>query len=461
MKRITKRILSAGGILLLLVLFFAGSAGGAFASDQPRTDADSEEISAGYITDSFDVDAQVQKDNSYLITEKISVDFLEPSHGVFRSIPVAGRVVSEYNGQQVTMDARMRIEDISVGGAPFTQSQQGNDIVLQIGDPNRQITGPMTYTITYLARLYDNGIPDYDMIYYNVLPDSWASPIRSSHIQITIPGADTDVSAAELIAGASGGTSTTTYFDTNVQKDTQADTIVFTAQSKGALPQGVGATFLLRVPKGFFQNQLTDAGLIMGVRIVFIAAPLLCLLLWILFGRDKKPVETVEFYPPDGLPSGEVGYLVDGKVQSRDMLSMILWWASQGFLKIEETSEGQFTVFKTGALPAGVKSYQTTFWNALFAQGDRVDLGTPNTTLSMALDQSKRQLVSGYKQDMHTNLYTKASIRATVACSLLAVAPLIAFIVYTMLAGAPTTFGGGVNTQAIADAVGRMGSFEG
>ena len=438
-----KRILSLCGILLLFVLSSAGSAGEAFASDQPRTDATIEERAAGFITDSFNVDATIQKDNSYLITEKISVDFIVPSHGIYREIPVAGSVVSEYQGQRVVMDARMKIDSVSVEGAPFTRSMSGDNVLLKIGDPNRMITGPMTYTINYRARLYDDGIPDYDLIYYNVLPTDWFTPIRSVQIRVAIPGADTDVSGAELIAGLAGSTDTTTYFDTNTQIDKQNGYVLFTAKSKGTLPMYAGATFLLRVPQGFFQNQLSDAGLIRNVLIVFIAAPLSCLILWFVFGRDKKPVVTVEFYPPEGLPSGEIGYLVDGKVQTKDLLSMILWWASQGLLTIDETSEGKFTIKKKGVLPAGVKLYQKTLWDALFVRGDRIDIGTPDNVHPLMLAQSKRQLIHEYKDDVKTNLYTKTSMRATVVCALIALAPVIAYIAYTALAVAPTAISNG------------------
>jgi hypothetical protein len=184
--------------------------------------------------------------------------------------------------------------------------------------------------------------------------------------------------------------------------------------------------------------------------ILFVAAPIVCFLLWLRFGRDEKPVETVEFYPPEGLTPSEIGYLLDGKVQAHDMLSMILWWASQKLLVIEESSRGEFLLRRICALPAGRKPFEKTLWNALFFESECVDLREPNIEFSIALNQAKRELINGYKKDVRTNLYTRVSMQATIACALITLVPLIAFIVHTALINASTmSYGKGTDMEEI------------
>lgn len=48
-------------------------------------------------------------------------------------------------------------------------------------------------------------------------------------------------------------------------------------------------------------------------------------LLWFVFGRDDQVVETVEFYPPDGLNSVELAFAYRGYVSSKDVVSMLLF----------------------------------------------------------------------------------------------------------------------------------------
>jgi hypothetical protein len=50
-------------------------------------------------------------------------------------------------------------------------------------------------------------------------------------------------------------------------------------------------------------------------------------------------IPTVEFYPPPELTSADIGYIFDNQVDTKDITSLILYWASKGYLAIEETME--------------------------------------------------------------------------------------------------------------------------
>ena len=53
--------------------------------------------------------------------------------------------------------------------------------------------------------------------------------------------------------------------------------------------------------------------------------------MWLIFGRDPKFAKTVEFYPPDGMSPAELGYVVDGALDHKDMnaLHRVSVFASQ------------------------------------------------------------------------------------------------------------------------------------
>lgn len=73
---------------------------------------------------------------------------------------------------------------------------------------------------------------------------------------------------------------------------------------------------------------------------------------------------TPECTPPDGVSSAEVGYIIDNSADDRDILSLILWFASKGYLAVEGWEEDLRLVRKKG-LPAGSPEYQTVFFDAL------------------------------------------------------------------------------------------------
>ena len=94
-------------------------------------------------------------------------------------------------------------------------------------------------------------------------------------------------------------------------------------------------------------------------------------LLRALSARRRAPVVTPECTPPDGVSSAEVGYIIDNSADDRDILSLILWFASKGYLAVEGREEDLRLVRKKG-LPAGSPEYQTVFFDALFPAGRTV-----------------------------------------------------------------------------------------
>jgi len=58
--------------------------------------------------------------------------------------------------------------------------------------------------------------------------------------------------------------------------------------------------------------------------------------IWRIYGKDPDIVETVQFYPPEGLSAAEVGYLDSGEVKGEHVTSMLLELADKGFISISE-----------------------------------------------------------------------------------------------------------------------------
>ncbi|MDY5996913.1 MAG: DUF2207 domain-containing protein, partial [Bacilli bacterium] len=61
----------------------------------------------------------------------------------------------------------------------------------------------------------------------------------------------------------------------------------------------------------------------------------IAILLWYKFGRDDQVIETVEFYPPEGLNSLDVGFLYKGKAENKDVTSLLIFLANKGYLEID------------------------------------------------------------------------------------------------------------------------------
>jgi hypothetical protein len=246
------------------------------------------------------------------------------------------------------------------------------------------------------VEFYDDLIPDYDSIYYDFLPHEWATPIEKSTVTVTLPGADTDVSGAEFIAGASGAADVRAFKSGAPVIDAENDTVTITAALTHMLALKEGMTFLLVLPEGFFAGELTDHGVYVFMWMVILVPLVILFLLWFLFGHGLRIVEPVEFYPPEGLNPAAIGYLVDGKVDDKDLLSMILFWASQGYLTIEEPEKEKFLLRRTEKDLGDMDLITWDLFDALFHFSDTVDIGKRNKKFIWAMRDVRRELIAEY-----------------------------------------------------------------
>ncbi|MDR0852567.1 MAG: DUF2207 domain-containing protein [Clostridiales Family XIII bacterium] len=398
----------------------------------------------GFYTDAFDVTATVHKDKTIDIVEIINTNFFEAKHGIYRNIPLMSVVSSNINGKRIDETVSIRITNPDVGKVDpesgeiawgayiYNKSMQYGDYIIQIGSSDYSVTGRQIYAIRYTVSFFDDRISAYDSIYYNFLPHDWMTPIEKSTVKVTLPGAETDVSGAEFIAGAFGTVNMELFKKTAPVKDAQKDEVTITATCTQRLAEREGMTFLLVLPDGFFEGEMANTGLYLLIWIL-IAAPLILLFLtWFIFGRDVRLVDPVEFYPPDNLNPAAIGYLIDGKVDNKDLLAMILFWASKGYLTIEEKEAGKFLLHRTQADISDIDLVTWRLFDALFRRRDTVDISKPNIYLMQALRQARWELKEDYDKSTG-GLFSKLSRRLRVIGVFFAVIPLLGYLIWSPL----------------------------
>lgn len=94
------------------------------------------------------------------------------------------------------------------------------------------------------------------------------------------------------------------------------------------------------------------------------------LFLWYFIKNKRKsgPVEVVEFSAPDDLSSAEVGCIIDGVINDKDVSSLLVYWASKGYIKIEEVKgkKEDVKITKINELPDYAKTYEKNIFRRLF-----------------------------------------------------------------------------------------------
>lgn len=281
-----------------------------------------------YLIDAYNVDMIVNENNTFDITETITAYFNVPKHGIYRTIPLRNKI-TRLDGTTSTNHAQ--ISNLSVD-SKYKVSKSGGVYNIQIGDSDKTLTGKQTYVIKYTYNIGEDPIKDYDELYYNIIGSEWDTVIGNVTFNITMPK-EFDASKLGFSSGTKGETA-----NEKIIYNINGNTI--TGSYNGILNAGEALTIRAELPEGYFAKAQNITNIL--DYLIYIVPPIgliISLILWYLFGKDKKVVETVEFYPPEGFNSLEVGFLYKGKANNTDVTSLLIYLASKGYIQITEMEE--------------------------------------------------------------------------------------------------------------------------
>ena len=358
-----------------------------------------------YALTKYVIDVKVNEDNSFSITENITAYFSVAKHGIIRRLPRRNEVV-RLNSTKTSN--RAEISGIQVSGGPFTLSNSDGYRVIQIGDPVRTITGSKDYTISYLYDIGKDREKDFDELYINLVGLEWDTTISGIEFTITLPKAF-DKTKLGFSSGTKGSTDSS-----NIAYNVDGNTI--TGVYNGVLSAGEALTVRLELPEGYFSGASSNLDLMMILALILpVAFAGTVFLMWFLHGRDEKAVETVEFYPPEGFNSAEVGFLYSGAAGTTEVVSLLIYLANKGYISIAETDKK--TNFKITKLKdyAGENPNEKLFLSGLFTT--KQDIGVSSVKDVVALmknphaietlaEKAAEEITEVTSADLKNNFYT-------------------------------------------------------
>lgn len=389
--KLFKRILSVFAIAALVVMATPLGINEASADDNTM------------YTLNYDVTVDVHEDNSYDFHEFINMYYVYPHHGIYRYIPMSGSKIS-----------RIRVPDYDYE----TYNESGNKVI-KIGSGSYTLQGEHPYDITYNIAMYDDENSDMDMMLVNLIPTGWDTGIEESKCVINLPK-EADLSKAKVYSGSYGTESNELNADLKTSDD--GKTITVTASN---IPADAGITVTLELPQGYWQGAPEFGKLGMRNYLLFLLGPIGAAIIWFLYGRDKHMVKTLEFYPPDDLTPGEIGYLVDGRVDKQDVVSSIVYLADKGYMTIEEVNRKRFK-FTAVHYPDNEPEYIQSIYKGIFTgkQTTRYS-NTLGERFGTKFNTSKSQLGDMFKG---TNAIRREdSIMARAICAVAAIMPSFAY----------------------------------
>jgi hypothetical protein len=402
---------------------------------------------------SYDTRVDVHADGGLAVTETIGYDFGDNQrHGIYRKIPARFRY-------DATRDRVYPIDAIHA----FMDGQnvkmihwiENDYVMIQIGDPDRTITGPHTYTIAYTVRAALNGFPDHQELFWNLVGAEWQVPIGAVTATVDAPA---PIQRVTCFAGPTGSR------DPCTGHSESAGTAVFRQSS---LRPGTGLTAVLAFPPGTvattapilvarhdpaaaFRATPATVGGAAGLALIGVAV---ALALAYLRGRDRhyvgqlpgllpgygepvterrkpltgQPPVSVEFVPPYGIRPAQADVLIRERARNLDLTATIVDLAVRGHLHIAEVGGNATHRHGSGGRKGGgyrvrdweltrhgdggpdLLPYERTLFEALFSDGDQMRL----SRLGGSFARVARDVRDELERDLVDQGWYRRSPRAT------------------------------------------------
>ena len=330
-RKVATGIMASALIVMSTLVFIAPLY--SFAAPAPNTEELITEEQSGaiaggaYEVTGYDFVAKVNKDHSYEVEEKISVNIPEQLQSIKFSIP----------------SGNFRISGLEVENAAYTAQKASEASTVSIMDIEKLKPGAHTYTIKYIIKEFEDRNSDQDIFYFNVLLPEWKQPIGKVSIHVDFPE-DFPWDDMQCYAGQFG------VQDVNnriIFEDSEENHSVNITGEK--IPENFGITLKADLPDGYWEGALNGSWVIKAI--VGIAAAVLALLaiLWYIGGKDPKINRTHETKPIEGVQPFELGYIFNGEVDIRDVLQLIIYFGQKGYLSISEYEPKKYRIIKKNA----------------------------------------------------------------------------------------------------------------
>jgi uncharacterized membrane protein len=353
------------------------------------------------VIERFEASIDVAPDGSIRVDETIVPRFAGTWNGIFRTIPVEYRTP-----QGLNYTLRLDVESVTDAAGQklkYETSRERHYRKLKIwvpGAADATRTVKVQYRVSNALRFFD----EHDELYWNVTGDEWEVPIESVSAIVRLPAGASGVRATAF-RGAYGSTERS---DVSVESDA-----VLVQTSRG-LGMREGLTLVVGWNPGLVHR---PTAVEKGAEAIYSNLPLAIppliflgmLTLWRKRGRDPElaPIAT-QYEPPANLTPAELGTLIDGKPDMRDITASIVDLAVRGYLHIAETqNERLFGLMSSKDYTFTLKKPRDG-WNELKQhERDLLDALFPGSSTSVNLSELKNKFYThlpGLRNELYGRL---------------------------------------------------------
>ena len=326
-----------------------------------------------FVVNNYSAEIFIKKEGYFTVSEQYDLTFRTYKHGIFRNIQLTYDLLTEKGTQE---KRKIKVKNVKVPGRTFvTSGKIINDLTgeleIKIGDKDITITGPQGYTINYQvenAFLFEEKATQF---YWNLKPLGWYANFESMRFTIHVPeGVSVPQDAIKLYAGYTGNTNESDDFNI----DYQEGIIQISSKEDFVSRYGESVTLLVCLPP----NVITETkpfwpfGDRYGWTLIIASLWVGFYVVWRIHGKDDKVISATSYYPPENIDPAMAGYLIDDKSDTSDLISLLPYWGSKGYITIKEIEKkGLFQkndtqLNKLKDLPNTAAAYERKMFTNLF-----------------------------------------------------------------------------------------------
>ena len=353
------------------------------------------------VIERLDATIDVSADGSIVVEETLVPRFTGSWNGIFRTIPVQYRTP---HGVNYTL--RLDIESVTDDEGRELRHESSRErhyrkIKIWVpGATDTTRTLKLRYRVANGLRFFD----EHDELYWNVTGDEWEVPIESASAHVRLPDGVSGVRATAF-RGAYGSTE---------QSEVSVAPDGVDVRTTRGLGMREGLTVVVGWNPGVVHRPTAAEK---TANVVYSNLPLAIpplvfvgmFLLWRKRGRDPElaPI-TTQYEPPAQMTPAELGTLIDGKPDMRDITASIVDLGVRGYLHIAETeNERFFGLFSNKEYTFTLKKDRGA-WNALKPhERDLLDAMFAGRGSSVTLSDLKNKFykhLPGLRNDLYGRL---------------------------------------------------------
>jgi len=354
-------------ICVLLVAIFATGFSACSSADVDPWEGD-KFVDDSYVIEEISAEYTVNENSVIEVTERITVNFLQFHRGIYRDLPV-------------NSGERYRNIKTDRATSPYFSLERYDGIIrigLGLSDDDRPVLGEQEYTLSYEMILPER--ENMNEFYLNLVGFGFDTEIERAKVTLNLP---------ERIENAKFytdyGSNNLTNKAVLAEIDGKEGYYSYYVTISDLSPYS-GLTVYSNFVGGYELKDYADAPvatIILGI--IFVAAAALLLFK---AGQNQTVTPISNFYPPKDefgreMTPPELGLYIDGRMDNRDLTSIIFYWASKGYLNITDVESDDPVLLKVKDLDGEQFSPQyIALFNKIFALGSEVRLSSVSYQLS-------------------------------------------------------------------------------